>query len=54
MFGIIVVGLISGLIVGLIVNPVYTLEGFFLGFAAGSLITAGAYFYATSKDPSAR
>ena len=48
-FGIIVVGLIGGLIVGLLVNSTFTLEGFFLGFAGGALIMAGAYFFATLK-----
>ena len=50
-FGIIVVGLIGGLIVGLLVNSTFTLEGFFLGFAGGALITVGAYFFATMKSP---
>jgi len=50
-FGIIVVGLIGGLIVGLLVNSTFTLEGFFLGFAGGALITVGAYYVATMKSP---
>src|SRR5437899_11781010 len=43
-FGIIVVGLLAGLVVGLLSGPDFTLQGFFLGFAGGALITAGLYF----------
>lgn len=49
-FGIIIVGLLTGLIVGLNVNPAFTLQGFFLGFAGGALVTAGLYFYTASKS----
>ena len=48
-FGIIIVGLIGGLIVGLVVNSTFTLEGFFLGFAGGALVTVGVYFFTSSK-----
>ncbi len=48
-FGIIVVGLLVGLVVGLLVGPDSALQGFFLGFAGGSLITAGLYFYTTER-----
>src|SRR2546426_11839747 len=44
-FGIIVVGLLAGLVVGLLSGPDFTLQGFFLGFAGGALITAGVYFF---------
>src|SRR2546422_11538849 len=40
-FGIIVVGLLAGLVVGLLSGPDFTLQGFFLGFPGGALITAG-------------
>jgi uncharacterized transporter YbjL len=50
-FGIIIVGLIAGLIVGLITGPSYTAQGFFLGFAGGSLITVAAYFLAAQRSP---
>ena len=50
-FGIIIVGLIAGLIVGLITGPGYTAQGFFLGFAGGSLITVAVYFLATQRNP---
>jgi hypothetical protein len=53
-FGIIVVGLIAGLIVGLITSPNFTIQGFFLGFAGGALITVVLYFYATQKGGPAR
>jgi len=48
-FGIIVVGLLAGLVVGLVVGPNFTLQGFFLGFAGGALITAGLYFYSSER-----
>jgi uncharacterized transporter YbjL len=48
-FAIILVGLIAGLIVGLITSPTYTIQGFFLGFAGGALITTAAYFFTTEK-----
>jgi hypothetical protein len=48
-FGIIVVGLLVGLVVGLLTGPNFVLQGFFLGFAGGSLITAGLYFYTSEK-----
>ncbi len=53
-FGIIVVGLLAGLIVGLLTGPNFTLQGFFLGFAGGALITAGLYFYSTERSRPAR
>jgi uncharacterized transporter YbjL len=46
-FAIIIVGLIAGLIVGLVTGPTYTVQGFFLGFAGGSLITVAVYFFKT-------
>ena len=49
-FGIIVVGLLAGLVVGLVVGPNFTLQGFFLGFAGGALITAGLYFYSSERS----
>jgi hypothetical protein len=53
-FGIIVVGLLAGLVVGLLSGPNFTLQGFFLGFAGGSLITAGLYFYSSERSRPAR
>jgi hypothetical protein len=53
-FGIIVVGLLSGLVVGLLAGPNFTLQGFFLGFAGGALITAGLYFYSAERSRPAR
>lgn len=53
-FGIIVVGLLAGLVVGLLVGPNFTLQGFFLGFAGGALVTAGLYFYTTERSRPAR
>ena len=53
-FGIIVVGLLSGLVVGLLSGPNFTMQGFFLGFAGGALITAGLYFYTSQKSRAAR
>ena len=49
-FGIIIVGLIAGLIVGLITSPSYTLQGFFIGFAGGSLITVAVYFMSFERS----
>lgn len=49
-FGIIVVGLLVGLVVGLLTGPNFVLQGFFLGFAGGALITAGLYFYTTERS----
>jgi hypothetical protein len=49
-FGIIVVGLLAGLVVGLLTGPNFTLQGFFLGFAGGALITAGLYFYSSERS----
>jgi len=49
-FGIIVVGLLAGLVVGLLAGPNFTLQGFFLGFAGGALITAGLYFYTYQRS----
>ncbi len=49
-FGIIVVGLLTGLVVGLLTGPNFTLQGFFLGFAGGALITAGLYFYTSQRS----
>ena len=49
-FGIIVVGLLAGLVVGLLAGPNFVLQGFFLGFAGGALITAGLYFYTTERS----
>lgn len=49
LFGIIIVGLLFGLIVGLITSPGHTLQGFFLGFAGGSLIAVAAYFFTSEK-----
>lgn len=53
-FGIIVVGLLTGLVVGLLLGPSFTLQGFFLGFAGGALITAGLYFYTAERSPPSR
>jgi hypothetical protein len=53
-FGIIVVGLLAGLVVGLLTGPNFTLQGFFLGFAGGALITAGLYFYSAERSRPAR
>jgi len=53
-FGIIVVGLLTGLVVGLLTGPNFTLQGFLLGFAGGALITAGLYFYTSQKSRAAR
>ncbi|OLE70695.1 hypothetical protein AUF78_05490 [archaeon 13_1_20CM_2_51_12] len=53
-FGIIVVGLLAGLVVGLLAGPNFTLQGFFLGFAGGALITAGLYFYTAGRSRPAR
>lgn len=52
-FGIIIVGLIAGLIVALITGPSYTFQGFFLGFAGGSLIMVTIYFFSTQRSASA-
>ena len=49
-FGIIVVGLLAGLVTGLLAGPNLTLQGFFLGFAGGALITAGVYFYSAERS----
>ena len=49
-FGIIVVGLLAGLVIGLLAGPNFTLQGFFLGFAGGALITAGLYFYSSERS----
>ena len=53
-FGIIVVGLLAGLVVGLLAGPNFTLQGFFVGFAGGALITAGLYFYSAERSRPAR
>ena len=53
-FGIIIVGLFTGLIVGLLTSPGNTVQGFFLGFAGGSLITTAAYFLAMDKGRPAK
>ena len=53
-FGIIVVGLLAGLVVGLLSGPNFTMQGFFLGFAGGALITAGLYFYTSQKSRASR
>jgi hypothetical protein len=53
-FGIIVVGLLTGLVVGLLIGPSFTLQGFFLGFAGGALITAGLYFYTSGRSRPSR
>jgi hypothetical protein len=53
-FGIVVVGLLAGLVVGLVAGPNFTLQGFFLGFAGGALITAGLYFYTSERSRPAR
>ena len=53
-FGIVVVGLLAGLVVGLLAGPNLTLQGFFLGFAGGALITAGLYFYSAERSRPAR
>jgi hypothetical protein len=53
-FGIIVVGLLAGLVVGLLAGPNFTLQGFFLGFAGGALVTAGLYFYSSERSRPAR
>jgi hypothetical protein len=53
-FGIIVVGLLAGLVAGLLAGPNFTLQGFFLGFAGGALVTAGLYFYSAERSPPAK
>jgi len=53
-FGIIVVGLLAGLVVGLLAGPNFTLQGFFVGFAGGALVTAGLYFYSAERSPPAK
>lgn len=53
-FGIILVGLIAGLIVGLITSPAFTVQGFFLGFAGGSLITVVVYIFTSQRSPPGR
>jgi predicted lipid-binding transport protein (Tim44 family) len=53
-FGIIVVGLLAGLVAGLLAGPNFTLQGFFLGFAGGALITVGLYFYSAERSRPAR
>jgi hypothetical protein len=53
-FGIIVVGLLAGLVVGLLTGPNFTLQGFFLGFAGGALVTAGLYFYSSERSRAPR
>ena len=53
-FGIIVVGLLTGLVVGLLIGPSFTIQGFFLGFAGGALITAGLYFYTSGRSRPSR
>jgi hypothetical protein len=53
-FGIIVVGLLAGLVVGLLTGPNLTLQGFFLGFAGGALVTAGLYFYSSERSRPAK
>jgi len=42
------------LIVGLLAGPSFTLQGFFLGFAGGALITAGLYFYTAERSRPAK
>ncbi len=49
-FGIVVVGLVFGLIVGLSATPDFTVEGFFLGFAGGALITAGVSLFVHGRS----
>jgi hypothetical protein len=53
-FGIIVVGLLAGLVAGLLAGPNFTLQGFFLGFAGGALVTAGLYFYSAERSRPAK
>jgi hypothetical protein len=53
-FGIIVVGLLAGFVAGLLAGPSFTLQGFFLGFAGGALITAGLYFYIADRSQPAK
>jgi hypothetical protein len=53
-FGIIVVGLLAGLVTGLLAGPNFTLQGFFLGFAGGALLTAGLYFYSAERSRPAK
>ena len=53
-FGIIVVGLLVGLVAGLLAGPSFTLQGFFLGFAGGALVTAGLYFYSAERGQPAK
>jgi hypothetical protein len=53
-FGIIIVGLLGGLIVGLITSPSYTIQGFFLGFAGGSLITVAVYAFTAPRGGPAK
>ena len=42
------------MIVGLLAGPSFTLQGFFLGFAGGALITAGLYFYTAERSRPAK
>jgi hypothetical protein len=53
-FGIIVVGLLAGLVAGLLAGPNFTLQGFFVGFAGGALVTAGLYFYSAERSQPAK
>src|SRR3989449_10882812 len=53
-FGIIVVGLLAGLVVGLLSGPDFTLQGFFLGFAGGALITAVLCFFFSRSSATPR
>ncbi len=46
----IVVGLVFALIVGLSTTPDSTVEGFFLGFAGGALITAGVSLFVNRRS----
>ncbi len=49
-FGIVVVGLVFGLIVDLSTTPDFTVQGFFLGFAGGALITAGVSLFVNRRS----
>ena len=53
-FGIIVVGLLAGLVAGLLAGPNFTLQGFFVGFAGGALVTAGLYLYSAERGQPAK
>jgi len=52
-FGIIVVGLLTGLVVGLLTGPTSLCRASF-SFRGGALVTAGLYFYTSQRSQAAR